>query len=510
LASPRIIPQPAILVALDGAFTLPAEASLSTSPAFSDEAEALRSRLRASTGFALPFRRQGQIRLIQDSKLKSLGSEGYRLKVGEDGVEIRAAGKPGAFYGVQTLLQLFPAGVFRAAKTEADWTLPHVEIEDKPRFQWRGAMLDVARHFVPKESVLKFLDLMALHKLNRFHWHLTDDQGWRIEINRYPRLTSVGAWRKDTMLTYDPPTYADKPHGGFYTQEDVKEIVAYAAARHIVVVPEIEMPGHAQAAIAAYPELGNTGEQLEVGVKWGVYENVFNVEDSTIEFLQNVLAEVIQLFPGPFVHIGGDECPKVQWKNSPRAQARMKELGLRNEEELQSWFIRQMDAFLDKKGKRLIGWSEISEGGLAEGATLMVWLGDEGAMHAVSSGHDVVMAQTSHMYLDYYQADPKKEPHAIGGFLPIEKVYSYNPILPAMTAEQAKHVLGVQFQLWSEYFPNFKHVEYMAFPRGCAAAEVAWSPQESRNFVDFSQRLPFHLERLRVLDVNFRPLDSGK
>lgn len=509
MTSPSLIPHPVSLRTLAGSYRLEPNASISASPAFQEEAEALRVRLRASTGFSLPQRRSGEVRLVQDAKLKRLGDEGYRLTVGERGIEIRASGKAGAFYGVQTLLQLFPADVFRAAKTEADWTLPNVEIEDQPRFRWRGAMLDVARHFVPKESVLKFLDLMALHKLNRFHWHLTDDQGWRIEIKRYPRLTSVGAWRKDTMLTYSPATYTGKPHGGFYTQEDVKEIVAYAAARHIVVVPEIEMPGHAQAAIAAYPELGNTDEKLEVGVKWGVYENVFNVEDSTIQFLQNVLEEVIQLFPGEFVHIGGDECPKVQWKNSPKAQAKMKALGLKNEDELQSWFIRQMDGFLDKKGKRLIGWSEILEGGLAEGAALMVWLGDEGAMHAVSSGHDVVMAQTSHMYLDYYQADPKTEPHAIGGFLPIEKVYAYNPILPAMTAGQAKHVLGVQFQLWSEYFPNFKHVEYMAFPRGCAAAEVAWSPQESRKYENFALRLPFHLDRLRVLDVNFRRLDPG-
>jgi hexosaminidase len=343
-----------------------------------------------------------------------------------------------------------------------------------------------------------------MHKLNSFHWHLTDDQGWRIEIKKYPKLTEVGAWRKDSMLVYSPEKYTGEPHGGFYTQDDIREVVAYAAKNHINVVPEIEMPGHAQAAIAAYPELGNLGEPLDVGVKWGVYENVFNVEDKTIQFLQDVLDEVMALFPGAFIHIGGDECPKKQWKDSPFAQAKMKKLGMPDEHALQSWFVGQMDDYIASKGRRLIGWSEILEGGLAPGAALMVWLGNEGAEQAVASGHDVVMAQTTHTYFDYYQVkDTSKEPHGIGGFLPIEQVYQYEPILPSFTPEQAKHVLGAQFQIWAEYIPNGRHAEYMAFPRACALSEVVWSPKEARNWEDFSSRLPANLERLRALDVNF-------
>ncbi len=504
-----IIPQPLKVEAREGSFVLNAQSSISASKELISVAEHLRNQLRPATGFALPVvarSRAGGISLVLEKGLKQLGPEGYRLEVSPSSVKIRAFAPAGAFYGVQSLLQLFPSGIFRKAPiADVSWEAPCALIEDQPRFAWRGAMLDVARHFMPKEFVLKFLDLLALQKMNTFHWHLTEDQGWRIEIKKYPKLTQVGAWRKDDMLTYNPPTYTGKPHGGFYTQDDVREIVAYAKARFITVVPEIEMPGHAQAAIAAYPELGNVAEPLEVGIKYGVMENVFNVEDSTISFLQDVLSEVIELFPGPFIHIGGDECPKVQWKNSPKAQAKMKALGLKNEEELQSWFIGQMDKFLDKKGKRLIGWSEILEGGLADGAALMVWLGDEGAMHAVSSGHDVVMAQTSHTYFDYYQTrETKSEPHAIGGYVPLNKAYSYEPILPAMTAEQAKHVMGVQFQLWTEYMRDGKHVEYMAFPRGAALAEVAWSAKERRDYADFSKRLAPHIERLRTLDVNVR------
>jgi hexosaminidase len=397
-----------------------------------------------------------------------------------------------------------------------NWNIRSVEIEDYPRFGWRGAMLDVARHFMPKEFVLKFIDLIALHKLNVLHLHLTDDQGWRLEIKRYPRLTEVGAWRKETLVgKYQrdaaAETYDGKPHGGFYTQADVREIVAYANARGVHIVPEIEMPGHGQAAIAAYPELGNTGQQLPVRTRWGICENVFNVEESTIQFLQNVLAEVLDLFPSPFIHIGGDEAPKTQWKASPAAQTRMRELGLQNEDELQSYFVRRMDAFLNSRGRRLVGWDEILEGGLAPNATVMSWRGEDGGIVAAKAGHDVVMAPNRHTYLDYYQSEDRTtEPLAIGGYIPLAKVYDYEPIPAALSAEEAQHVLGAQGQLWTEYMPTPKQVEYMAFPRLCALAEVLWTPAAAKEYAGFMARLPTHLQRLRILDVNFRQPETGQ
>jgi hexosaminidase len=474
----------------------------------------LQDMIRPATGFQLPVvakRGSNSIQLLLDSRLESLGKEGYRLSVSPKKVEIRASRPNGIFYGVQTLRQLLPPAVFRQALMPGvKWEIPGLEIEDHPRFAWRGGHLDVGRHFQPKEFILKYIDLLALHKMNVFHFHLTEDQGWRIEIKKYPKLTQVGAWRKDTMLTNRPPTFTGKPHGGFYSQEDIREIVAYAAARFITVVPEIEMPGHSQAAIAAYPELGNTGQQLEVATKWGVIENVYSVEDDTIRFLQDVLTEVLALFPSQFIHVGGDECPKKQWKESASAQAKIKQLGLKNEEELQSWFIQQMDQFLTAKGKRLVGWDEILEGGLAPGAAVMSWRGEAGGIHAAKLGHDVVMAPNTYTYFDYYQVkDRTGEPYAIGGFLPLDKVYSYEPIPAGLSADEAKHVLGAQFQIWTEYIPNPKQVEYMAYPRACALSEVVWSSKENRNFQDFNNRLSNHLERLKILDVNFRKLDPA-
>lgn len=502
-----VVPKPVSLKPGSGAFSLTPKTVVVAGPG----ADVVARQLQGFLGLQGSVKREGNgIRLrIEKASRGKLGSEGYRLIVTEDGIDIAAPTQAGLFYGVQTLRQLLPSSTFNPSNPSNPSSIPAVSIEDYPRFNWRGAHMDVARHFMPKESILKFLDVMALHKLNTFHWHLTDDQGWRIEIKRYPKLTEVGAWRKDDMLKYDPPTYSGKPHGGFYTQEDVKEIVTYAAKLHITVVPEIEMPGHAQAAVAAYPELGN-GQPQEVWTKWGVNENVFNVKDETLDFLKNVLDEVMALFPSQFIHVGGDECPKAQWKASPFAQEKMRRLGLKDEHELQSWFIRQMDAHIASRGRRLIGWSEILEGGLAPGAALMVWLGNEGAEAAVKSGHDVVMAQTTHTYFDYYQSkDRAKEPHSIGGFLPIEQVYAYEPILPSFAPEDAKHVLGAQFQLWTEYIRDPAHLEYMAFPRACALAEVVWSPKESRDWSDFSTRLPFHLDRLTALGVNFRKLDPG-
>ena len=514
----NIIPQPVKCTPTDGHFALNADTAIVAAGAAAAVGQQLAAALAPATGFwpkvlAESARDANTIRLRLDRNLANLGPEGYRLSVTRRQVMITAAQPAGLFYGVQSLRQLLPPAIFREAKVEGvAWTIPGVEIEDYPRFSWRGMMLDVCRHFMPKEFVKKFIDLLALHKYNTFHWHLTDDQGWRIEIKRYPRLTEVGAWRKETLvgrLDWRNPNYVEvydgKPHGGFYTQDDIREIVAYARARHVNVVPEIEMPGHAQAAIAAYPELGNTGEPIGVRTKWGISEHVFNVEESTIAFLQNVLDEVLGLFPSPFIHIGGDECLKTQWKASPAAQARMKELGLVNEEELQSYFIRRMDQFLAARGRRLIGWDEILEGGLAPGATVMSWRGEAGGIAAARAGHDVVMAPNTWTYFDYYQSDDRDaEPLAIGGYISLEKAYSYEPIPPDLSADEAKHVLGTQAQLWTEYMPDPKHVEYMAYPRACAHAEVAWTPAARKDYADFQARLNTHLERLAILDVNYR------
>jgi hexosaminidase len=359
------------------------------------------------------------------------------------------------------------------------------------------------------EFVKKFIDLLALHKMNSFHWHLTDDQGWRIQIRKYPRLTEVGAWRKQTLIgnmrrNLQNAEYDGKPHGGFYTQDDVREIVAYAAARFINVVPEIEMPGHAQAVIAAYPQMGSTTDSVAVREVWGVSQHLLSPADSTINFMKDVLSEVLELFPSSFIHIGGDEAVKNEWRASRIAQARMAEKGLASEEELQSWFIHQFDEFLSDRGRRLVGWDEILEGGLAPNAVVMSWRGTNGGLAAARDGHDVIMTPTSHTYFDYLQSRSPDEPLAIGGFLPLDTVYAYEPVPADLEPEFVKHILGAQAQLWTEYMPNPRHVEYMAFPRLSALAEVVWTPREQRDFADFSRRLDRHLQRMDILDVNYR------
>lgn len=513
-AALSVIPQPVRLTRTPGAFVLTGRSVISTDAAMRGVGYALADYVAPATGYRIPVGASaGVISIRTDTSLARLGEEGYRLVVTPTGVAIRASKPAGAFYAVQTLRQLLPVEIFREAKVDGvAWTIPGAIIEDSPRFQWRGAHLDVGRHFMPKAFVKKYIDLLALHKLNRFHWHLTEDQGWRIEIKKYPRLTEIGAWRRETLVGRQRG-YADSAqwrfdgqrHGGFYTQDDVREVVAYAAARFITVVPEIEMPGHAQAAIAAYPELGNTGDSVGVGTRWGVYSRILNPEESTIRFMQDVLTEVLTLFPGRYVHIGGDEAVKNEWQASPRAQARIRELGLKDEHELQSYFIRRMDEFLTARGRSLVGWDEILEGGLAPNAVVMSWRGTEGGIAAAQADHDVVMTPTSHTYFDYYQAlDTVAEPIAIGGFLPLETVYGYEPVPAVLTPDQARRVLGTQAQLWTEYMPNPRKVEYMAFPRLSALAEVAWTPRDRKDFADFTTRLGTHLGRLAILDVNYR------
>ena len=517
-AEPRpiaVVPQPVSVTAQNGAFELTPDTVIYTDRGTRDLGRRLASYLEPATGLNLRVQAGSgggrRITLAIDARLRRLAPEGYTLDVTPRAIVLRAPEAAGIFYGIQTLRQLLPPEIFREAKVAGvEWTVPALRIEDRPRFAWRGMHLDVGRHFMPKEFVKKYLDLLALHKMNTFHWHLTEDQGWRIEIRKYPKLTEIGAWRKETIAGRQPrnvetATFDGIRHGGYYTQDDVREIVAYAKDRFITVVPEIEMPGHAIAAIASYPELGVDGTPTDVATRWGVFDNILSPEDSTIAFMKDVLTEVMDLFPGRFIHVGGDEAAKARWKASERVQARIKELGLADEDELQSWFIRQIDAFLTSKGRRLIGWDEILQGGLAPGAAVMSWQGVKGGIAAARQGHDVVMAPTSHTYFDYYQSRPvEAEPLAIGGYLPLETVYGFDPVPAELEPEYAPHVLGAQGQLWTEYLATPKQVEYMAFPRACALAEVVWTPTASKSFPDFLGRLDVHARRLAILDVNFR------
>jgi hexosaminidase len=490
-----------------------------TDAASADVARRFAASLLPATGLSIPVRVGAApstgIVLERNPRLTRLGDEGYELSVTGRRISIRAKERAGVFYGLQTVRQLLPPEVFREAKVDSvAWAIPAVRIMDRPRFAWRGAHLDVGRHFMPKEFVKKYIDLIALQKMNTFHWHLTEDQGWRIEIKKYPRLTQVGAWRTQTVVGHqtsrtDSTTWQfdGQRHGGFYTQDDVREVVAYARDRFVNVVPEIEMPGHALAAIAAYPELGVTGQPADVGTRWGVYANILNAEPSTVSFMQDVLTEVMALFPSRFIHVGGDEADKALWKTSPRIQERIKELGLKDEHELQSWFIQQMDAFLTAHNRRLVGWDEILEGGLAPGATVMSWRGTKGGIDAARAGHDVIMAPTGNTYLDYYQSqNTAGEPLAIGGFLPIETVYAFEPVPAELEPQYRAHILGGQGQIWTEYMAGPKQVEYMAFPRLTALAEVLWTQADRKDYRDFLGRLPAHLERLSALDVAYRPL----
>ncbi|MBL0171131.1 MAG: beta-N-acetylhexosaminidase [Gemmatimonadaceae bacterium] len=514
-----VIPRPTVMTPMPGHFTLTARTAVHADPTFAAVAHRFARDIANATGFDLSVVRSsaaapGTIRLVHviGSDAKALGDEGYRLDVSRSGVTVRAAHAAGAFYALETLKQLFPAAIFRDAPIAGiEWHAPAVHIEDAPRFTWRGAHLDVSRHFMPKEFVKKYIDLLARHKMNRFHWHLTEDQGWRIEIKKYPRLTDVSSCRDQTLVgphQADPAkrVFDGKRHCGFYTQDDVREIVAYAAQRFITVVPEIEMPGHAQAAISAYPQLG-VRRDTTVGVMqvWGVSEFILNADDSTVAFMQDVLREVMALFPGPYIHIGGDEAIKNQWKASTDIQARIKQLGLKDEHELQSWFIRQMDSFLTKNGRRMVGWDEILEGGLAENATVMSWRGMDGGIAAAKANHDVIMAPGSHTYFDHYQSrDRAKEPLAIGGYLPIDTVYAFEPVPSSLTDTEAKHVLGAQAQLWTEYIQDAKQLEYMAFPRMSALAEAIWTAKPRRDFADFMVRLQTHMQRMDAMDVNYR------
>jgi hexosaminidase len=438
-----------------------------------------------------------------------LGDEGYQLTVHADAVTIQAGTPAGLFYGMQSLRQLLPPEIEKREKVRGvKWTIPCVEIKDSPRYSWRGLMLDVSRHFADKGEVEHLLDLMAMHKLNRFHWHLTDDQGWRIEIKKYPKLTEIGAWRDGIGFGLDPrrSTHfrADGKYGGFYTQDDIREVVAHAAALHIMVIPEIEMPGHSQAALAAYPEFSCSKKAAGVGTRAGVMDAIYDPGvEGTFGFLDDVLTEVAGLFPAPYIHIGGDEVPKGLWKKTEDAQTLMKANGLKDEDELQSYFIKRVEKIVESKNRKLIGWDEILEGGLAPDATVMSWRGTEGGIKAAQAGHDVIMTPTSNCYFDYSQTSLKGQPPSAGGYLPLKRVYDYEPTPKNLSADQAKHILGSQGNIWTEYIPDMLQVERMAFPRACAMAEVTWTSADRKDYGDFVRRLTGLKKRLSLMEVNY-------
>lgn len=492
-----IIPQPVKMALTQGEFSFNDKTQVLIEPG--DEmkslADLLTSTIKNFSGLTLPvttnstgklFNNLIQFETNQDFQNK----EGYSLLIKPGLIKISAKNCSGIFYGLQSLFQMIDQNI-----SGKKISLPSVNIEDYPRFKWRGVHLDVCRHFFPVEFVKKYIDMLSMYKMNTFHWHLTDDQGWRIEIKKYPKLTETAAWRTEE----DGKTY-----GGFYTQDQVKEVVEYAKKHYITIVPEIEMPGHAVAALTAYPELSCTGGPFKVETHWGVFEDVFCAgNEKTFEFLQDVLSEVINLFPGEIIHIGGDEVPKIRWKACEKCQARIKTENLKDENELQSYFIQRIEKFLNAKGKKIIGWDEILEGGLAPNASVMSWRGIDGGIAAAKQKHFVVMTPGTHCYFDHYQA-LNNEPKAIGGYTSLEKVYSYEPVPEILNKEEASYILGAQANMWAEYISTTDHIEYMLMPRMIALSEVVWSPKELRNFDNFMNRLNIHYNFLASKNINFR------
>lgn len=500
IAQVNIIPLPNQIKSMPGQFVITEQTQIFVPPQLKFEALWLQNYLRHE--FAISPQMRIEItqsdNYIRLTHVKGGSPESYTLSISPTGINILAPDNAGIFYGLQSLIQMLSA-----SKSPI---LSCMEIRDEPRFRWRGMHLDCCRHFFGVEDIKKYLDYLALYKMNTFHWHLTEDQGWRIEIKRYPQLTEIGSKRKGTMVGhYSDQKWDSIPYGGYYSQEQIKEIVEYARERHITVVPEIEMPGHALAALAAFPQFSCTGGPFEVATSWGVFDNVFCAgNDSTFIFLQNILDEVLELFPSEYIHIGGDECPKTRWKTCPKCQERMKTNKLKDEHELQSYFIQRVEKYLNAKGRKIIGWDEILEGGLAPNAAVMSWRGIEGGISAARQKHFVVMSPGSPCYFDHYQFDKEtKQPIAIGGYNPLDMVYAYEPIPDILTKEERGYNMGAQGNVWTEYMKTFSHVEFMALPRMAALAEVVWTLPENKNYEGFLKRLEFNKVILDKMGANY-------
>ena len=508
----NIVPKPLEMKLNQGAFRFTKDTKLVAANDQTQVFEVLQNKFVSAAGWNLGVVNTApSSNFVQLSTDVSLPEEAYNLKVTENQVIIYASGHNGFLYGLETIRQLLPVAIeSKNVVSNMNWDIPNVEIKDSPRFKWRGFMLDVSRHFFDKDYVMETIDQLALLKMNTLHLHLVDDQGWRIEIKKYPKLTEVGGFRVDQEdkpwnARPTPELGKETTYGGFYTQEDIKEIVAYAESRGITVVPEIEMPAHVMSAIAAYPELSCFQKPIMVpsGGVWPITEIYCPGKETTFEFLENVLLEVMELFPSRYIHVGGDEATKTNWEKCPDCKKRIQEEGLETVEELQSYFIRRMERFLSSKGRTLLGWDEILEGGLAPGATVMSWRGVKGGLEASEAGHDVVMTPNSHCYFDYYQGDQDAEPLAWGGNLPLSKVYQFDPVVDGMSEEQAKHVLGGQANLWTEYVPTKAQAEYMTYPRLAALAEAVWSSKDNRNWDDFSNRVSSLFQRYGIMGVNY-------
>ena len=500
IIKPSIIPKPLSQKIGNGSFIFNNDVAIVSEPKLQEVSNYFTLYLKDNYNFELSNNNSTKkITFKIDDSINN--DEGYELNVSKNDITIKSKHAKGAFYAVQSLIQLLPL-----PSDLNSFKILCLRIKDQPQFTYRGMHLDVGRHFFSVDFIKKYIDLMARLKMNTFHWHLTEDQGWRIEIKKYPKLQEIAAFRKETLIGHyndQPHQFDGKPYGGFYTQEQIKEVVAYALTRQVTIIPEIEMPGHSQAAIAAYPELGCSGKQVEVATKWGVFDEVYCPKESTFNFLEDVIDEVVELFPGKYIHIGGDEAPKTNWKNCEYCQKLIRKEGLEDEHGLQSYFITRMEKYINSKGKQIIGWDEILEGGLAPNATVMSWRGTKGAVQAAKEGHDVILTPGSHCYFDHYQSENENEPLAIGGFLPLEKVYHFNPIPEELTDKEATYVLGAQGNVWTEYMQTEKQVEYMAFPRAVALSEVLWSSPEYKNYQDFIHRLEQYQKRLDQLDVNY-------
>ncbi|MCR5325617.1 MAG: family 20 glycosylhydrolase [Bacteroidales bacterium] len=510
---PQVIPEPASLQRIEGSFRIDKKV-----PVYVDIADTailrtvgfLNDRLQKAAGFTLNVitnddplhhRNEGAILILDAGLMK----EAYNLEITPKGIVIEYGTGAGVFYALQTLFQLLPDAIFAdSLQRGVRWEVPCCIIEDAPRFPYRGMHLDCCLHFFDIPFLKRYIDIMALHKVNRFHWHLTEDQGWRIEIKKYPLLTEKGQWRKETVVgSLYSGIYDGKPHGGFYTQEEARDLIRYAAERYVTIIPEIEIPGHSLAAISCYPELScGLEDHYETATRWGIFKQVYCPKEETFKFLEDVFDEIIDLFPSELIHIGGDECPKASWKQCPHCQALIKKLGLKDEYELQSWFIQRMEKYINSKGRQIIGWDEILEGGLAPNAKVMSWLGEEGGIKAAQQHHEVVMSPYPKYYLDYWQGDPDSEPLAMGGPTLLRTMYEYEPVPAVLTPEERRYIIGVEGCVWTEYMPTPARVEYMAWPRMCAIAEAGWT-RGGKDWDGFTRRLETHLGRLDRLGVGY-------